>query len=385
MIKISYSLWQKNKNRGDSTYWCRVRERGHSPMDVNLHTKSKAQAEAFVMLRKHELDLYNAQLLAGEQADASKLLRRGMPTIAQQGPCKAVPTLLVCLDAWEADLTRRGFSARTVHMYRKSSEYMLKDLSRPVSAFTPELVRKQSTEHDHLRCTTRRSYFVAYREFLKYCIKQYGVNQSVLDELPTIRPVHTDRPYWTMDEIRMIIDNVSCNSKTVEDCYKAYFWFLCVTGARNSEAAAIQWSDIVDGVVTFRASTTKGNKERRVPIEWRVMSMLYKLPRKGKLVFADIAKSQAGRYSVLARAVKKAGVHQGGLHTIRHSTSYYVYSKTADLKSTAEMLGHSPAVALQYYQASRTPDQLRDVVDKAFGDDLRLPDAMDDLIKAGLV
>lgn len=385
MIKISYSLWQKNKNRGDTTYWCRVRERGRSPMDVNLHTKSKAQAEAFVMLRKHELDLYNAQLLAGEQADASKLLRRGMPTTPQKGPCKAVSSLRACLDAWEADLTRRGFSARTVHMYCKSCEYMLKDLSKPVSALTPELVRKQSTEHDHLRCTTRRSYFVAYREFLKYCIKQYNISPAVLDELPMIRQVHTDRPHWTIAQAISIINSVSCNSKEVEDCYKTWFWFLLVTGARQGESAALTWDNVNNGIVTFTASTTKGNKTRRVPVEWRVMSMLYKLPRKGKLVFSDLAKSQAGRYSVLARAIRRAGAPLGGLHTWRHTASTYLYSRTSDIKATAEMLGHSASVALQYYQASRTPDQLRDVVAKAFGDDLRLPDAMDDLIKAGLI
>ena len=79
-------------------------------MDVNLHTKVKAQAEAFIMLRKHEVELYNAQILAGEPADPSKLLRRGCPAQAVSSPSKPVSTLRVCLDQWEADLRTRRVS-----------------------------------------------------------------------------------------------------------------------------------------------------------------------------------------------------------------------------------------------------------------------------------
>lgn len=385
MLKISYTLWQKNKNRGDDTFWCRVRERGVSPLDVNLHTSNKSKAEAFLLLRKQELELYNARLLAGEPADASKILRRGMPQIAQKGTSEAPVLLRVCLDSWERDLRRRGFSGKTVVMYCKSVGYIVKDLSQPITSLTAETVRRQMTEHDQLRCSTRRSYFVAYREFLRYLVKNYGLDMSVVEEVPKIRQVRSDRPYWTMQQAASIINHVSCNSKTVEDCYKAWFWFLLTTGARQGEASAVEWSDIVDGVVTFRASTTKGNKERRVPIEWRVLDMINRLPHVSKLVFANLAPSQAGRFAVLSRAVRKAGVPWGGLHTWRHTSSAYLYSRTSDIKATAEMLGHSPAVALQYYQASRTPDQLRQMVDTAYQDEMMIPDAMDRLIEDGLI
>lgn len=385
MLKIGYTLWQKNKSRGDTTYWCRVRERGHSPLDVNLHTKNKAQAEAFIMLRKHELELYNAQILAGEQADDSKLLRRGASPVAQKGTSKPVSTLRVCLDSWEADLRRRAFSERTIRTYTKSVEYVLKDLTLPVSTITQETVRRQMTEHDRLKSSTRRSYFVSYKEFLRYCVKHYGVLPETVDEIPKIHQIQTDKPYWTMEEIRRIIDSVSCKSKLVEDCYRAYFWFMATTGARQGEAGDLEWTDIVDGTVTFRASTTKGNKLRRVPLEWRILDMLSKLPRRGKKVFYDIAPSQPGRFAVLASAVKRSGVRLGGLHTFRHSASMFLYAHTNDIKATAELLGHSAAVALQYYQSSRTPDQLRDIVSKAFEDSNQLPSPMDRLIEADLI
>lgn len=386
MLKISYSLWQKNKNRGDTTYWCRVRERGHSPLDINLHTKVKAQAEAFVLLRKHELELYNAQVLAGEPADDSKLLRRGMPTVQQKGTSKPVSTLRVCLDSWESDLRRRSFSNRTIRTYTTNVMYVLKDLNLSVTTLTPETVRRQMTEHDDIKASTRRCYFMAYKEFLRYCIKHYGIPVETLEEIPKIHQTQTDRPYWTLNEIRMIIDHVHCKSELVEDSYKAFFWFLATTGARQGEAGALEWSDISnDGVVTFRASTTKGNTMRRVPLEWRILEMLSKLPHKSKLVFHYIHSTQPMRFHVLAQAVKEAGVKHGGLHTFRHSASMYLYARTSDIKATAELLGHSPATALQYYQSSRSADQLRDMVAKAFEDSNLLPSPMDRLIDEDLI
>lgn len=386
MIKLSYSIWQKNKNRGDETWWCRVREKGHSPLDVNLHTKVKAQAEAFMLLRKHEVELYNAQLLAGEPADPSKLLRRGCPAQAVSSPSKTVSTLMVCLDQWGADLRRRGFSSRTIRTYTTNVSYMLKDLNLSVTTLTPETVRRQTTEHDQLKASTRRCYFMSYREFLKYAVKHYGISADVLEEIPKIHQTQTDRPYWTMNEIRQIIDNVHCKSKLVEDCYKAYFWLMACSGARQGEAGALEWDDISnDGVITFRASTTKGNKSRRVPLEWRILEMINRLPRRGKKIFYDIHETQPMRYHVLAKAIKAAGVRPGCLHSLRHSCSMYMYAHTADIKATAELLGHSAVTALQYYQSSRSPDQLRDIVSKAFEDSNQLPSPMDRLIEDDLI
>ena len=91
-LKISYTVWAKH---GDNLY-CRVRQRGEKPLDVNLHTKDRAQADAFVRLRQKELELYNSYILAGEPVPedvARKLLRRGTPEIQQKGPSKSSVSL----------------------------------------------------------------------------------------------------------------------------------------------------------------------------------------------------------------------------------------------------------------------------------------------------
>lgn len=381
-LKISLCVYKKNPNRPNSSYYARMRSDGRT-VDIALHTKDRAIAESWVSLRRDEIRRYNNYVLVGERPPADLL--QHLPLSQQKQPQKTRLTVLECCDSWERDLRRRGFSERTVVMYCKSVSYVVKDMCQPITSLTAETVRRQMTEHDQLRCSTRRSYFVAYREFLRYCVKHYGLSMEAVEEVPKIRQVRSDRPYWTMQQAASIINHVSCNSKTVEDCYKAWFWFLLTTGARQGEAAAVEWSDIVDGVVTFRASTTKGHKERRVPIEWRVLDMINKLPHVSKLVFANLAPSQAGRFAVLSRAVRKAGVPWGGLHSFRHSASMYLYAHTSDIKATADMLGHSATTAIQFYQASRQADELRHVIDSAFSDEMLIPDAMDRLIEDGLI
>lgn len=386
-IKISLCVYRKNSKRQNAPYYARMRKDGRTT-DIPLNTHDRAVAESWVRLRRDEISRFNDYVAVGETPPSDllqKLPLDGLKT-RKTANSRTVPTLRACLDEWEANLRRRGFSERTIRTYTTNVSYVLKDLSLPITSITVETVRRQMTEHDHIKSTTRRAYFVSYKEFLRFGVKHYGVPIETIEEIPKIMQIQTDRPYWTMTEIRRIIECVHCKSKLVEDCYKAFFWFLATTGARQGEAGALEWSDISnDGVVTFRASTTKGNTMRRVPLEWRILEMISKLPRRGKKVFYDIHDTQPMRFHVLAQAIKEAGVKHGGLHTYRHSASMYLYAHTQDIKATAEMLGHSAATALTYYQSSRSPDQLREMVEKAFGENNQLPSPMDRLIEEDLL
>lgn len=381
-LKISYTIWRKH---GENLY-CRVRQAGVKPLDVNLHTTEQSVAEAFVRLRRKELEIYNSYILSGEAVPAdiaNKLLRRGS-AIAQKGTSKAVTSLRVCLDGWEQSLRRRGQREATVATYMKEVRLTV-PLDLSTADFTMPNIRTWLSKHDRKKTATRKGYSVAVREFAKYLVAEHGLPADILTNWPMTKVLQEERGYWTMQQIAKIISCVKCKDPEAETCYKAWLWFLTVTGCRQGEAGLVEWRDIKDGVVTIRAENTKGNKTRRIPLDYRILDMVNKLPKTSKLVFAKIAPGQAGRYAVLAKAIKRAGVPAGGLHTVRHSTSMLAYARTEDLKGTAELLGHSPATALIYYQSSRQPDQLRKLVDKTFGSEILLPNPMDDLIEAGLV
>lgn len=387
MLKVKYTVWQKNRNRGDLTYWCRVRESGQKPRDVNLHTKDKVKAEAYIRVRQQELELYNSYELAGEDVPtsvASKVLRRNTPVAGSERPCTAVVTRTALIDEFEKDLRRRGCRERTIEQYTKSVARVLPSTAT-LAEFSRSQIRDWLSAYNHLKTATRKSYSVALRELCKFLTIKYDCDRRILDDWPITKVESSEKGFWTMQQINKIIEHVECKDNDVEKCYKAYFWFMATTGARQGEAGLVEWRDINDNVVTFRAETTKTNKTRRVPLEWRIADMLARLPHDSKLVFARIAKGQAGRYAVLARAVKAAGVPHGGLHTFRHSASMYLYSHIDDIKAVSQILGHSASTALQYYQASRQSDQLRELVDKSYEAQNLLPDPMDNLLENDLI
>lgn len=387
-LRISYSPFQKHKNRGDLTWFCRVREAGVSPMDVNLHTSSKAQAEAYAMLRKQELALFNAKVLTGEatEDDLSKLVRKNNPSlIAQKGASKAVSLLGVCLDGWERELRRVGRREKTVAAYTRALRVII-----PKECTTADMTVDQQrlwlSKFDDHKSATRRFYSVTLREFSKYCAKYYGTSREPVDDYVHVKVEQTERPWLTMQQIYHLIEAVECKDQVRQKVAKAYYWLLATTGARQGEAYELRWGDLSDdNVLTFRAEVTKNNRTRRVPLDWRIARLIRRLPVEGSRIFAAMPRSQAGRFKILSRAAEKVGLSGIGLHTLRHSASMAYYSKTTDLKATAELLGHQEATALKYYQASRQADQLRETVDKTFEDEHMLPSPIQELAELDLL
>jgi integrase len=353
-------------------------------MDVNLHTTDKAKAETYVKLRRAELEIFNSYILAGEPVPAEvekKLLRRGGMYTEQK---VAVPVLRTCLDQFEKELRRSGKRERTIETYLKSIRCTV-PLDLTVADFTRNNVRDWMSAHDNCKTSTRKSYSVATREFAKYLINNYDLDPRILNDWPMVNVQQEEKGYWTLAQMYHIIEAIKCVDKKCEEAMKVFCWVMATCGSRQGETGMLRWSDFHDGTLTFRAETTKNNVTRRVPLDMRVAEMLLRLPRTGNLIFHDIPDSQAGRYAIVAKAVKRAKAPHGGLHTFRHSASMLHYSKCRDIKAVAQLLGHGESVALKYYQAARQAEELQHVVDKTFSDETMIPNTMDELVKAGLV
>lgn len=383
-LKISYTTYIKNPSRPSARYYARVREHG-KVRDIDLGTKVKAVAEAWVALRRDELKRYNAYILCGEEAPedlSNKLVR--VSAIAQKGTSKAVLTLTKAIDEFELDCRRRGLRERTVMAYVRNLRQLIPS-EATLSDFTRDNVLKWLAAYDHLKSATRKFYSVSLRELAKFLVSRYDLDPRILTNWVMTKVETAERGYWKLNEIYHIIEAVECRDKVMEAQIKVYFWLMATAGSRQGETALIRWSDIKDGCVTFRAEITKSGKTRTVPLDMRVLDMLERMPHEGELVFSAIPNSQAGRFSILSKAIKKSGMPVGGLHTFRHSASMYLYAHCQDLKAVSQLLGHSPETAMKYYQASRQADELRAMVDSAYAEENMIPNAMDELIKAGLV
>lgn len=381
-LKISLCVYLKNAKRSNATYYARMRKDGKT-VDIPLNTKDRGVAESWVRLRRSEIQRYNDYCLVGEEPP-SDLLRK-LPLGGQKRVQKTAIPLRECYYGWEREMRRRGLRERSILAYLKNVRLTV-PLELPVSAFTKDNVRLWLSKHDQLKSATRKHYSVSLREFAKYLVDNHGLDQRIVSGWPMVKVEHIERGYWKMNEIYHIIEAVECKDKVCEAQFKVYCWLMATAGSRQGETAMLKWSDYRDGVITFRAEITKTNKTRSVPLDIRICDMLNHMPREGNgLIFSAIPNSQAGRYSILARAIKKSGMPSGNLHKLRHSTCMYLYSHCKDIKAVAQLVGHSPAVSIQYYVKSREADELRGVVDSAYSSETMIPSPIDRMIEEGLI
>lgn len=379
-MKITICAFKKNAYKlKNPSYYARVKVDGKT-RDIPLHTSDKDVADAWVRLRRSEIQRYNDYIVAGEQPPPGLLDRL---IIAKKGTSEAV-SVRTAVDAWSAHLSRSGKRPATISTYLRAMRNCL-DYSLPLTAVTEKYLNEALRKHDHLKAATRKSYCVTVREFVKFCCREYGLNRDLIDCFTFIKVQTEEKGFWTMNEMRRLIDNVQCRDEASTQCYKAYFWLMATTGARQGEAAALEWSDLRDGAVTFRAETTKSGQTRTCPLTIGVLDLINKLPRVSKKIFAYIGRQQASRFAVLSKAVEKAGVRQGGLHCFRHSASMYLYSKIPDIKLVSQILGHSAQTALRYYQATREVEKVSDAITEAYDGENNLPSLMDWFVENDLL
>ena len=361
------------------SYYARVKVDGKT-REVPLNTTSKDVADAWVRLRRDEIKKYNDYITSGE-TPPNGLLDKLIPAGAK--PTGKQVTVQEAVDAWEIYMKRIGRRPRTIELYCKDVRRTLEPDMR-ISGIDSKNLNRSLSKHDPLKSATRKLYSVALREFVKFLVMEYGLDRNLIDCFTFIKVHQEERGYWLPKQVRNIVEHVKCKDPVVEHNYKAYFWFLFITGARQGEGGLVEWTDIRDGFVTLRAENTKTNKTRRIPLTAGLMALLKTLPHDSKLVFSHIGKIQPARYDVLKRAARLAGEPNYGLHGFRRSASYYIYTHVGDLKIASQILGDSPSTMMQYYQKTREADKVADAVKDAWDKDLNLPSLVDSYLESGM-
>lgn len=354
MAKRCYSLVKKNQHRPNAPYYVRARVDGRVT-DVNLHTTDRKLAEAELMrVKLAETELGDL----GEPLDAL-LVRRKRASEAISKPGGTI-------DAWAQEMAVQGLRGQSIEKYTRAARLLLSGLS--ISELTVEKVKTILASTAGLKNNTRRSYVNALASLFRFLDRD-----DLVKCLPKVKTEQTDRVWWTEQQMERIVYEV--RSDTIEHTqeYINYFKIMAAIGSRQSETAVLRWCDLSEGVVTFRGETTKSRRERRVPLPYDVWASLEarrpetpdnNISHDTRYIFPYISHAdQATRYAVLKRALKRLGL-TGGLHTFRHSVSMILYRKCSDIKAVSQILGHSPQVALLYYQNSRSVEELRSIIDR---------------------
>lgn len=178
----------------------------------------------------------------------------------------------------------------------------------------------------------------------------------------------------TLPEVERLLDAASVGDDGIALRDRALLELLYGTGARISEAVALDVDDLHDaeGVVRLRG---KGGKERVVPVGSYARDALAaylvrsrgELTRAGRGTPALFVNQRGGRLSrqsawaVVRRSAERAGL-TGHLspHTLRHSFATHLLEGGADVRVVQELLGHASVTTTQIYTLV-TVRQLREV------------------------
>lgn len=165
--------------------------------------------------------------------------------------------------------------------------------------------------------------------------------------------------YFTVDEIKTIL-NVIDNPRI-----KTIIYLLFMTGMRRDELVHLEWSDI-----DFKRNrlhiqpkpdwNPKDYEARVIPINNQVRDALRQLPRDSKFVFGNYHPHSLSR--IFRRALKKAGIEGGCLHTLRHTYASYLVMAGTDLATVQKLLGHSKIETTMRY-AHLAPEHLQKSVE----------------------
>ncbi|PXA76365.1 site-specific tyrosine recombinase XerD [Auritidibacter sp. NML100628] len=160
---------------------------------------------------------------------------------------------------------------------------------------------------------------------------------------------------------------------------RALLEFLYATGARISEAVALDVDDIVQALDGTSQPVVrlfgKGSKERIVPLgsyAYRALDAWLRRGRPGIVsrgrgtaaLFVNLRGSRLSRQSgwtILKKAAQRAQLtDEVSPHTLRHSFATHLLSGGADVRVVQELLGHASVTTTQVYTLV-TAESLREV------------------------
>lgn len=207
---------------------------------------------------------------------------------------------------------------------------------------------------------TNHRMFVLLRSLFDYIEINYGYknpcknignfkNQEVIKEMEIVPVQHFD----------CFISYIKNNK------YKLYFLFIYLTGVRKGEAMALQWKDIIDKDRVYinksygktGISSPKTNRSIRyiylAPSLKRLLMYYYKRFKIKDLDYYVFGGKKPPSNTHIDRiknqAIRKSGVKYFTTHQLRHTYISYMMSKTNDVSTIANSVGHSKEMLFNTY------------------------------------
>lgn len=292
------------------------------------------------------------------------------------------PTLPVAVDRYLRHVAiERGLSSNTLQAYRRDlSNYLevlaARGVERPsevssadVAAFATEL---RSRPENPLAASSMARMLSSVRGFHRFLLLEELVESDVTtDTAPPKLGLRLPKAISIEQMESVLAATDGDDVQSLRD--KALLELLYATGARVSEAVALNVDDVIEGDVVRLFG--KGSKQRIVPVGSfaraaldaylvRARPVLSVRGRATPALFLGMRGARVSRQNawlIIRAAAERA---QLGIeispHTFRHSFATHLLAGGADVRVVQELLGHSSVATTQLYTMV-TADTLRDM------------------------
>lgn len=264
---------------------------------------------------------------------------------------------------------QKNFSERTILTYQTA----LVQFSELIESETGESPNVTTISQEHIRRFISFLYYKKYsrksihlkissiRSLFKFLYKQRIIEKNPAVAVPLPKVEKTIPSFLTNNEIELILQNIQPKD-FVSSRNLALLELLYSSGVRISEALGIKLKDI-NFSNSFVKVLGKGNKERIVPIGTKAVNSIkiyldfvqhtnFKFKRSDTLFLSRSGKSLSPveAYRIINSILKQwSEAPKKSPHTLRHTFATHLLNNGADIRSVAEMLGHSSLASTQVY------------------------------------
>lgn len=291
-------------------------------------------------------------------------------------------TVAVAADRYLRHLAiERGLSDNTLQAYRRDLAAYAASLaargiddpgvvgSADVSAFAQEL---RTRAERPLTASSMSRMLSSVRGFHRFLLDESLVETDVAAELvPPKLPMRLPKAISIEQMAAVLAAADGDEPRAMRD--KALLELLYATGARVSEAVALNVDDLLDGEIV--RLTGKGSKQRIVPVGSFARAAIDEYLVRARPVFSARGTatpalflgarghrvSRQNAWLIIRAAAQRARLgFEISPHTFRHSFATHLLAGGADVRVVQELLGHSSVATTQIYTMV-TADTLRDM------------------------
>lgn len=203
------------------------------------------------------------------------------------------------------------------------------------------------------------------KTFYNFIFEKGYVDCNIALELRPIKMTNSERNYLVEDDVRKLINEISCYS------IKVIVEFIFYTGLRISECINLRIKDVDLKNKIVHVISGKGGKNRDVPISNKLMSTLITYidnlgtTKESEYFFATTRTGRVSRQYInrqINEACKRLGWSEHiSAHVIRHSFASCLVKRNVDLVRVQKLLGHADLRTTSIYTHT-SKDELRNAV-----------------------